>query len=50
MNTTLNAAVASDRQHQLIDEAAAYRRARKAGRRRSHRVSAFVKDLVAASL
>ena len=49
MNTTLNAAVATERQHQLITEAAEYRRARKSGKR-SHRVSAFLKDLAAASL
>jgi hypothetical protein len=50
MNTTLNAAIATERQHQLIDQAADYRRGRKAGHRRSHRVSAFFKDLAAASL
>ena len=48
MNTTLNAAVASDRQHQLIAEAAAYRRSHTVSRR-GHRVSAFLKDLAAAS-
>jgi hypothetical protein len=49
MNTTLNAAVASERQHKLIDEAAAYRRSHKAGHRRSHRVASFLKDLTSAS-
>jgi hypothetical protein len=56
MNTYLNAAVATDRQQQRI-AAAAYRRSRtdravKANRRRtsSRRVSAFLKDLAAASL
>ena len=48
MNTTLNAAVASDRQHQLISQAAAYRRSHQSSRR-SHRVSRFLKDLTAAS-
>jgi hypothetical protein len=50
MNTTsLTAAVATEHQHQLIADAAEYhRRSRKTSR--SHRVSAFLKDLVAASL
>jgi hypothetical protein len=50
MNTNLNAAVATERQHQLITEADAYRRTHKASKRRSHRVAAFLKDLAAASL
>jgi hypothetical protein len=54
MNTYLNAAVATERQQQQIADAAAYRRSRtvKAVRRRprSRRVSAFLKDLAAASL
>jgi hypothetical protein len=49
MNSTLNAAVASDRQHQRISEAAAYRRSHTASRRRHHRVTSFVKDLTSAS-
>ncbi|HEY3629568.1 MAG TPA: hypothetical protein VGL21_01670 [Jatrophihabitantaceae bacterium] len=49
MNTTLNAAFASDRQHQLITAAAEYRRGSTVSHRRSHRVSAFLKDLAAAS-
>jgi hypothetical protein len=50
MNSTLNAAVATEHQHQLRTDAAEYRgRGRKAGRR-THRVSAFLKDLAAASL
>lgn len=53
MNTTLNAAVASERQHKLIDEAAAYRRSHKASHRRSHRrshrVASFLKDLTSVS-
>jgi len=55
MNTYFNAAVATERQQQLITDAAPYRRSRskvKATRLRtsSHRVSAFFKDLAAASL
>jgi len=57
MNTYLNAAVATEHQHQLIDAAADVRRSRtdrkvKAtrARARSHRVSAFLKDLAAAAL
>jgi len=49
MNSTLNAVVATERQHQLITEAAEYRRGRKASKR-THRVSRFLKDLAAASL
>lgn len=47
--TTLNASTATEHQHQLITEAAAYRRNRVSTKRR-HRVSAFLKDLAAASL
>jgi hypothetical protein len=57
MNTYLNAAVATEHQHQLIAAAAEFRRSRtdrkvKATRARthSHRVSAFLKDLAAAAL
>jgi hypothetical protein len=57
MNTYLNAAVATEHQHQLIAAAADVRRSRtgrkvKATRARthSHRVSAFLKDLAAAAL
>ena len=56
MNTYLNAAAATERHHELIVDAAQPRRSRrdrrvKAVRRtRSHRVSAFLKDLAAASL
>lgn len=55
MNTYFNAAVATERQQQLITDAAPYRRSRskvKATRLRtsSHRVSVFFKDLAAASL
>jgi hypothetical protein len=57
MNTYFNAAVATERQQQLIADAAPYRRSRsdhtaKVIRRRtsSRRVSAFLKDLAAASL
>lgn len=49
MNTSLNAAVASERRHQLRSEATAYRRSPKSTKR-SHRVSRFLKDLAAASL
>jgi hypothetical protein len=44
MNTTFSAAVATERQHQLIAEADAYRRSHKSSRR----FSAFLKDLAAA--
>jgi hypothetical protein len=57
MNTYFTAAVATDRQQQLIADAVPYRRSRsnrtvKVIRRRtsSRRVSAFLKDLAAASL
>jgi hypothetical protein len=55
MNTYFSAAVATERQQQLIADAAPYRRSRskvKAIRLRasSHHVSAFFKDLAAASL
>ena len=57
MNTDFNAAVATGRQQQMIADAAPYRssrsdRAVKVIRRHasSHRVSAFLKDLAAASL
>ncbi|HEY3714428.1 MAG TPA: hypothetical protein VGL39_07875 [Jatrophihabitantaceae bacterium] len=57
MNTYLNAALATEHQHQLITEAADARRSRterkaKAVRTpaRSRRVSAFLKDLAAAAL
>jgi hypothetical protein len=57
MNTYLNAMVATERQQELIADAAAYPRSRseravKAVRRgrRSRRGTAFLKDLVAASL
>ena len=49
MNSTLNAAVASDRQHQRISEAVAYRRSHQPGLRRAHRVASFVKDHTSAS-
>jgi len=49
MNSTLNAAVASDRQHRMISEAAEYRRSHKPSRRRAHRVASLVKDLTSAS-
>jgi hypothetical protein len=49
MNSTLNAAVASDRQHQLISAASDYHRGHQVSHRRSHRVSAFLKDLASAS-
>jgi hypothetical protein len=49
MNSTLNAVVATEHQHQLITEAAEYRRGTKSSER-SHRVSRFLKDLAAASL
>ena len=50
MNTTMNIAVATEHQHQLIADASSYRRGRKVSRRRTHRVTAFLKDLAAASL
>jgi hypothetical protein len=51
MNTSLNAAIAGEHQHELRSDAAAYhRRGRKTGERRNRRVSAFLKDLAAASL
>jgi len=57
MNTYLNAAVATELQQQVIDAAADVRRSRtdrkvKATRAlaRSHRVSAFLKDVAAAAL
>jgi hypothetical protein len=58
MNTYLNAAVATEHQHQLVADAAAHRRSRteravktvQRRRRRSWRVTALLKDLVAASL
>ena len=57
MNTYLNAAVGTERQQQMIADAAEFRRSRrdrkvKTVRRRapSRRVSAFRKDLAAASL
>jgi hypothetical protein len=57
MNTYLNAAVGTERQQQMIADAAEFRRSRrdrkvKTVRRRapSRRVSAFLKDLAAASL
>jgi hypothetical protein len=60
MSPYLNAEVATEHQRELHTDAAAYRRSRterqpkahKAGRRygRNHRVSAFLKDLAAASL
>jgi hypothetical protein len=55
MNTYLNAAVAAEHQQQLIADAAAYRRSRTERavktvqrRRRSRRITAFLKDLAAA--
>jgi hypothetical protein len=54
MNTYLNAAVATEHQQQLNADAAEFRRSRTdqaiRPRARSHRVSAFLKDLAAASL
>jgi len=56
MNTTMNTAVAAEHQHQhqhqhqLIADASSHRRSRKGSHRRTHRVTAFLKDLVAASL
>ena len=55
MNTNLNAAVATEHQYQLIAAAADARRSRTdrkvmATRVRSHRVSAFLKDLAVAAL
>jgi hypothetical protein len=49
LNTHLNAAVVTEHQHQLRSEAASFRRSRST-KRRGHRVSAFLKDLSAASL
>jgi hypothetical protein len=57
MNTYLNAAVGTERQQQMIADAAEFRRSRRyrkvktvRRRARSRRVSAFLKDLAAASL
>jgi len=57
MNTDLNAAVGTEHQRQMIADASEFRRSRrdrkvKTVRRRAHsrRVSAFLKDLAAASL
>lgn len=60
MSTYLNAEVASEHRRELVADGTAYRRTRtarqpkapKAERRhhRNHRVSAFLKDLAAASL
>jgi hypothetical protein len=60
MSPYVNAQVATEHQRELVANAAAYRRTRtdrqpkaqKAARRygRTHRVSAFLKDLAAASL
>ena len=51
MNTsTLSAAVATEHHSQLIFDAAEYHRRSRKNSRRSHRVSAFLKDLAAASL
>lgn len=57
MNTDLNAAAATEHQHQLIVDAAEFRRSGSGPkvravrwRARRHRVSAFLKDLSAASL
>ena len=50
LNTHLNAAFATEHQLQLRSDAAGYRRSRKNSKRRGHRVSAFLKDLSAASL
>jgi hypothetical protein len=51
MNTNLTAAVAAEHQRQLRSDAAAFhRRDRKTGERRNRRISAFLKDLAAASL
>ena len=57
MNTDLNAAVGTEHQRQMIADAAEFRRSRRdrtvkpvRRRARSRRVSAFLKDLAAASL
>ncbi len=60
MSTYLNAEAATEHRHELLSDAVSYRRTRsdrqpkapKAARRyrRSHRVSAFLKDLAAATL
>ncbi len=57
MNTYLNTAAATEHHHELIADAAEFRRSRtvrkakaEPRRGRSHRVSAFLKDLAAASL
>jgi hypothetical protein len=57
MDTYLNAAVAAERQHQLIVDAERARRSAadrkpkaRHRRNRSHRVSGFLRDLAAASL
>jgi len=57
MNTNLNAALATEHHHQLITEAANARLSRSERKAeavpapaRSHRVSAFLKDLAAAAL
>ena len=60
MSPYLNAEVATEHQRELVADGTTYRRTRtvrepkapKAGRRyhRNHRVSAFLKDLAAASL
>jgi hypothetical protein len=57
MNIYLNAAVGTERQQQMIADAAEFRRSRRdrkvktvRRRARSRRVSAFLKDLAAASL
>ena len=50
MNTTMNTAVATEHQHQLLADARSHRRSHKGSHRRTHRVTAFLKDLAAASL
>jgi len=50
MNTTMNTAVATEHQHQLLADASSHRRSHKGSHRRTHRVTAFLKDLAAASL
>ena len=57
MNTDLNAAVGTEHQRQMIADAAEFRRSRRdrkvktvRRRARSRHVSAFLKDLAAASL
>ena len=57
MNSYLNAAAATERNHEQIVDAAEFRRSRTTRevkavrpRARNHRVSAFLKDLAAASL